>query len=236
MEGGKLDFSVDVLTDAHKKEMEKHAGFDQGTIEGHYDEVCANYEAIYLKVGFPDPKKCQELTSEFYQLTGKSKEECEILDMGSGTGLVGQYLTEDGFKNITGVDASEGMLKECEATKPGVYKELKKLFLGKPDTFPEEHHDKYDVVTGSGILADNHLDNSVFEEMLLSLKKGGIACVAVRTEYLEKYAYGPYMKKLEDEGKWKFIKSVTFTKYDQYTDRVGRFTPTESQALCYQKL
>jgi hypothetical protein len=43
-------------------------------------------------------------------------------------------------------------------------------------------------------LADNHLDNSVFEEMLLSLRNGGLAIFATRTEYLEKYGYGPYMK------------------------------------------
>lgn len=211
---GKLDFTVDVLTDAHKKEMEKHAGFDQNTIEGHYDEVCNNYEAIYLRAGFHDPKKCAELTNECYELTGKSKEECEVLDMGCGTGLVGQYLSEDGFKQIVGLDASEGMLKECEQTKPGIHKELVKLFLGKPDTFPENLKNRFDAVTGSGILADNHLDCSVFEEMLMCLKTGGIACFATRTEYLEKYAYAPYMKKLEDEGRWKLVKNIKFGRYD----------------------
>lgn len=232
----KLDFSVDVLTEEHKQEMEKHAGFNQETITGHYDEVCTNYEAIYLRVGFHDPKKCQELTSECYQLVGKEKADVEILDMGCGTGLVGQYLYEDGFRQIVGLDASSGMLKEAESTKPGVHKELIELFLGKPETYPENLHNRFDVVTGSGILADNHLDNSVFEEMLLSLKNGGLAIFATRTEYLEKYGYGPYMKKLEDEGRWKLIKNIKFGRYDSAKERVGRFNPTEAQAFCYQKL
>lgn len=68
------------------------------------------------------------------------------------------------------------------------------MFLGKPDEFPEDLKDRFHFITASGILADNHLDCSVFEEMLMSLKTGGIACFATRTEYLDKYQYGPYMK------------------------------------------
>jgi hypothetical protein len=30
--------------------------------------------------------------------------------LGSGTGLVGKYLQESGFKKITGIDASIGMI------------------------------------------------------------------------------------------------------------------------------
>jgi len=33
--------------------------------------------------------------------------------MGCGTGLVGQYLKERGFKTIVGVDASKGMLDKA---------------------------------------------------------------------------------------------------------------------------
>jgi len=101
------------------------------------------------------------------------------LDMGCGTGLVGQYLKERGFEHIVGVDASRGMLDK--AAEKNAYTELKELFLGLPDTFPRELHDKFHVVTGSGILADNHLDNKVFEEMLLALKVGGYAVFATRT-------------------------------------------------------
>ena len=112
----------------------------------------------------------------------------------------------ENFKQFVGLDASEGMLELFEQTKSGICKELVKLFLGLKSGF--------DAVTGSGILADNYLDCSVFEEMLMCLKTGGIACFATRTEYLEKYAYAPYMKKLEDEGRWKLVKNIKFGRYD----------------------
>jgi hypothetical protein len=63
------------------------------------------------------------------------------------------------------------------------------LFLGKPDTFPEQFHGRFDVVTASGILAEGHLDNRVFDEMLMALKPGCWAVFATRTEYLTKYSY-----------------------------------------------
>jgi hypothetical protein len=84
--------------------------------------------------------------------------------------------------------------------------ELNDLFLGKPETFPEAYHNRFHFVTGSGILADNHLDCPVFEEMLTALKDYGVCIFTTRIEYLTKYGYGPYMEKLTNEGRWKKLK------------------------------
>lgn len=107
--------------------------------------------------------------------------------MGCGTGLVGQYLAEQGVKNIVGVDASVKMLEK--AREKGAYKELDELFLGRPDTFPEKYHGVFDAITASGILAEGHCDSKVFDEMLLALKVGGIASFATRTMYLTSYKF-----------------------------------------------
>ena len=64
--------------------------------------------------------------------------------------------------------------------------------------------------------------------MLLSLRVGGIATFATRTEYLELYGYGAYMKKLEDEGKWKYVGKLVFPRYDLLDEGVGRFKKTEA--------
>ena len=129
------------------------------------------------------------------------------------------------------------MLDEVNKNRPGIHSELILLFLGSPDTFPQNLRNRFDFTTASGILADNHLDCSVFEEMLLALKTGGVCTFATRTEYLTSYGYQAYMDKLEKEGRWKKLNSSVFGRYDKLgDDSTGRFKPTEAQCFAYQKL
>ena len=88
------------------------------------------------------------------------------------------------------------------AGKKEAYRELKELFLGQPDKFPEELKGQFDTITASGILAEGHLGVEVFEEFLLALKQGGHAVFTTRTMYLEKYSYGKRMAEIEQEGRW----------------------------------
>jgi predicted TPR repeat methyltransferase len=154
--------------------------------------------------------------------------------MGCGTGLVGQYLKERGFVNVVGVDASKGMLEK--ASTKNSYSELKELFLGVPETFPVELHNRFDAITASGILAEGHLDNKVFDEMIMALKVGGYAIFATRTMYLTKYNYIEKMTELEETGKWRKVHEITFDRYDQLEEAVGRFSKVEAKAFAYQKL
>ena len=100
-----------------------------------------------------------------------------------------------GFKNIDGVDPSQGMLDL--AAQKNAYRKLDDLFCGRPETFPSKYHNKYDVITASGVLADGHLDSPVvFDEMMLALKQGGIAIFIFKKVNLENFGYGAYMDKL----------------------------------------
>jgi predicted TPR repeat methyltransferase len=184
-----------------------------------------------LTAGYHDPLKCAELTKEIF---GDEAPNVHILDLGCGTGLVGQYLKERGFLHVDGIDASAGMLER--AREKGAYESLTELFLGKPDTYPEQFRGKYEAITAAGILAEGHLDNNVFEEFLLSLKDNGYAIFATRTMYLEKYSYGEKIKELEETKRWKLIKEITFDRYDQMEEAVGRFSKVEIKGFVYQKL
>jgi predicted TPR repeat methyltransferase len=211
--------------------MLKHGAFTQDKIAEHYDELSSHYEHIYLTVGYHDPLKCAELTKELF---GEDCADKQVFDMGCGTGLVGQYLKERGFKQVVGVDASKGMLEKAQEKQS--YSELEELFLGRPDTFPEKYRNRFDAITAAGILAEGHLDNNVFDEMLLALKQGGYAVFATRTMYLEQYSYGQRIKELEEQGKWKLMKGITFDRYDQIEEAVGRFSKVEIKGYVYQKL
>jgi SAM-dependent methyltransferase len=120
-----------------------------------------------------------------------------------------------------------------KARTKGSYADLHELFLGRPDTFPEKFHGRFDVITASGILAEGHLDNRVFDEMLMALKPNGYAIFATRTMYLTQYNYIEKITQLTNEGKWKLVSEITFDRYDQLEEAVGRFTKVEAKAFAF---
>lgn len=225
-----MDFNGE-LTEEHKQEMVKHGNFTQDNIAEHYNDLSAHYEQIYLRAGWHDPLKCAELAKT---CVGDAAPNSEVMDMGCGTGLVGQYLKEKDFTKVVGIDASAGMIEKAKEKQS--YSELHELFLGRPDTFPKEFHNRFDVITASGILAEGHLDNKVFDEMLMALKVGGYAVFATRTMYLTQYNYIEKINELNQTGKWKLVHEVTFDRYDQLECAVGRFSKVEAKAFAYQKL
>ncbi len=104
------------------------------------------------------------------------------------------------------------------ASEKKVYGNLKHMFLGSPATFPDELFNKFDIVTGAGILAEGHLMCEVFDEMLHCLKQGGHAIFTTRQMYLEKYGYGKAIDELERRGFWRKVKTSTFKRYENIGD------------------
>jgi len=156
--------------------------------------------------------------------------------MACGTGLVGKALNEKGFKEITGCDISEQMLKKAD--EKDVYKSLDQLELGQEEfleTFPYPYRQKFDFVTCAGFLNNNGMDERLFEQMLLALKKDGLMVFAARYSYLGDYWYADKLAELEKLGRIKAIKSESFFKYDQLPECIGKFTKTPVKVFVYQK-
>ena len=74
-----------------------------------------------------------------------------VLDAGAGTGLVGLALAERGFRNLTAMDLSEGMLQE--ARENNVYKKLDQMILGDPLRYKT---DSFDAVISVGVMTLGH--------------------------------------------------------------------------------
>ena len=135
--------------------------YNEGTVQ-HYDEIAEKYDDTYLTLGYYDHIKCNEMACKLFEQEGRDN--MEVLDMGCGTGLVGEEMQKSGFNKIYGCDASQGMCDQAAKKNDGkAYSEVKALFLGRPDTFPEELKNRFQIVTGAGILAQGHLDKKVFD-------------------------------------------------------------------------
>lgn len=181
----KLDFNVDHFNKGHVAEFERFNKFEKKDAKKHFDNAALNYEGVYLRAGYPDPKKCAEYVKDF----SKGKD-VEIVDFACGTGLVGEALKEQGFKNIYGLDISEKMLEIAE--DKNIYKSLDQVELGQEDfieTFPIPYKNKFDFVTCAGFINNNQIDEKIFEQMLLTLKNGGKMIFAARYSYIGEYWY-----------------------------------------------
>ena len=92
----------------------------------------------------------------------------KILDVGAGTGVLGEYLKEHGYTNVDALDVSEGMLAIAE--KKNVYK---KLICGS-----QEENDvktgEYDAVLSSGAFAVELIKPEGLCEVARQVKPGKV--------------------------------------------------------------
>jgi len=151
-------------------------------------------------MGYPDPKFCAKYVQKFVKKNEQNPEEVKIIDFGCGTGLVGKYLAGAGYKHIVGLDISPNMLEE--ASVKGVYKELHEHTLGEPSEFPDKFKNKFDYVVCCGLVNNNYMDYLLFEEMLLSVKKGGYVVFAARYSFMGHYWYDKIIKEMHEDGRW----------------------------------
>ena len=63
-----------------------------------------------------------------------------------------------------------------------------------------EWKDKFDIALGCGVFVKNHVPPSGFDELLDSLKNGGVAVFSIREDEWIELGYK------EKEGKWKLLK------------------------------
>lgn len=102
-------------------------------------DLSQNYKDQYISSGFP-PKICQLLIKNLTNPINRLK--TEILDVGCGKGFVGQYLKEDGFQQIHGMELSKSLLGMAKSKN--CYKSLEKVNIGdKNATIDPIHNEKY---------------------------------------------------------------------------------------------
>lgn len=129
-----------------------------------------------------------------------------ILDVASGTGLVGKELGSIGYKHIDAVDISEDMHKE--AKKKNVYTNFFTATMGATPTHIE---DTYDAVVAAGCFLPGHMTEESFPELIRLTKPSGIIVFSLKENmYVDEDAdypknFEPAMEKLEIENKWKIL-------------------------------
>ncbi len=170
----------------HAESMEETAGI--------YDGWSAAYDAHMKNVGYSHPAVVAAMLSRHLAPGDQA-----ILDAGSGTGIMGEILTALGYTNLTGLDASEGML--AGAAEKGKYRELKHLYLGRALDFADN---RFAAVVSAGVFTQGHAPLSSLGELVRVTRAGGHLVFSVGPAYLD----GPFQKtreELEGKGLWRLV-------------------------------
>ena len=182
---------------------------EEGFIE-FYNRYAEHYDKTMGDELWNPPQKATELFHKQLCGTGVRKD-TRILDVASGTGIVGEKLTSLGYTNITGVDLSEGMIKLAE--EKGVYKEILKLDLNTTDGYDFiKKHGRFDQIIAVGAFS-KHLVQVSAMKMLVPwvIRPNGTFLFTLREPYLldEKTLFAETISQLEKNGFWRSIhKSV----------------------------
>ena len=178
-----------VLTAASKEELETA-----------YGEWADRYDKDLVdEMGYVAPiMTCRILQAHVPDLRAR------ILDAGCGTGLVGEYLRQQGYRKLEGLDYSEKMLEK--AREKNAYAVLSCGDLTATLDFPD---DTFDAIVSVGTFTCGHVGPDAFAELIRITRPGGIICFTVRDRAWQEDGYRPVMAELEREGRWKMVEETS---------------------------
>ena len=159
-----------------------------------YDDWAAEYEQHMKNVGYTHPAMVASMTARHVAPT-----EEPVLDAGAGTGVLGEILTALGYSNLSGLDASEGMLKIAGLKKN--YCDLSHQFLGQALSYDDDY---FALVASSGVFTQGHAPLEGLDELIRVTRPGGHLVFSIARTYLD----GPFEHKrqqLEQAGHWQFV-------------------------------
>lgn len=187
------------------------AGGNRGTLDGLYDSWARSYDADLWASGNP-------YIAIIAGMVGRHVTDlnAKILDGGCGTGLLGQVLYQIGYKHISGIDPSHGMLEF--ARQKGCYESVHPLLLGTQIALDD---DSFDAVVAAGVLTHGHAPPESLDGMLRVAKPGAPVIFSISQIAVEEGGFGEKMSQLEHDGRWIPVqKSETFRTYP-FSEEMG---------------
>ncbi|MGH8477401.1 MAG: class I SAM-dependent DNA methyltransferase [Methylococcales bacterium] len=163
---------------------------DRDELATRYDEWASEYDGDLVNQG--GPAEAVEML-----LKHVPSRQAKILDAGCGTGVVGQLLAQNGYRNLEGLDLSAGMLDE--ARKKQCYSALTQQALGDPLDFPTGI---FDAVLSVGVFVRGHAPASSFDELIRITKPGGTILFTLRPEFYAGTDFKAKLSALTHEGRW----------------------------------
>jgi ubiquinone/menaquinone biosynthesis C-methylase UbiE len=118
-----------------------------------------------------------------------------VLDIGCGTGLLGQGLAEHGFGTIDGLDVSPEMMQVAE--RRGVYRRFIEADLNLPLAMPDAC---YGGASCCGTFTHGHVGAGCLDELFRVLRSGAPFAFTVKLEVFDSLGFKDKLAALEQQG------------------------------------
>ena len=210
------------LLDADAKKMLERAHSLHGEEETKrlYSDWARSYDQTMIDgLGYLSPQKAAKLLALY--VTNKN---AHILDVGTGTGLVGKELAQLGFSDIDGIDFSAPMLEMAQKT--GVYCQLLEADLNGKLSIKSN---QYDALICIGTFTHGHVSANCLDELFRILKSGGRFVTAIRKNYWQPAGFAEKCDALENAG---ILKTIIYEEDSNYIDS----EEAESWFIVWEKL
>ena len=180
--------------------------------EKHYDSWAKKYEKELLE----DYGYCaHRIGSEAFANYEKRKS-CNIIDIGCGTGLVGEELKSSGFLNIWGLDVSSKMI--AIAKKKQIYREF---YQKKIENLEGIILKPFEALICVGSFGLGHIGPESLELLVKLVEKNSLIIIFMNAE---PFNLENYMDYIEDLKKQNLINIVDIQDHNYMTklDRPGK--------------
>jgi predicted TPR repeat methyltransferase len=134
--------------------------------------------------------------------------QAEVLDIGCGTGLLGQGLAGHGFTTIDGLDVSPEMVQVAQ--RRGVYRNFIVADLNQPLAIADA---RYGGMSCCGTFTHGHVGAGCLDELFRVLRPGAPFAFTVKLEVLESLGFRARLAELVQLGR---IRQVHFAHDRHY--------------------
>lgn len=181
------------MTDRKNRVQWIYGSKDNTELANRYDGWAGEYDAdLDEEFGYTSPQKAADTFSRYVP------KDAHVLDAGAGTGLVGEFLAQIGYKSMVAMDLSKGMLDE--ARKKNVYSEFHQMVMGERLDYPD---DTFDATISVGVMTVGHAPASSLDELVRVTKPGGHVVFTLRPDVYENDGFKTKQDELEAAGLWK---------------------------------
>ena len=160
-------------------------------VRAFYEQRAGEYDSVLREtVGYVAP----EISARIFAGHVEDRS-ARIIDLGCGTGLVGEALHAHGYSCVDGADFAEPMLDEARAK--GVYRKLLQLDLNDPVALRGRC---YDAAISVGSFGEAHIGTGALEGVLPFIARGGIFCACVNERCIGELGFGAKFREMHERG------------------------------------